>query len=145
MGSAAPTTHAKILNAASLLMTHLMALRNRGFHVSKLYARGAILLSRALTHALFDAAHEVVRFARSRRGFTVKAGLVPGMTKLMSGPKKYGRCDQADNEWNCRDIWCGKTGGLTQLRMRLRRILQGVDGAFSRHGRMRREAANQQP
>ena len=53
MGIIAPTTKAKMLNAASLLMIYLIALRcaTPGLLSVKLYAREPFLLLRALPHA----------------------------------------------------------------------------------------------
>jgi len=67
MGSIAPTTHAKILNAASLLMMHLHCIAEQRLPTLETLCVWIDFVSARIDARFFDAPNEIARGARSRR------------------------------------------------------------------------------
>ena len=92
MGSAAPTTHAKILNAASLLMLHLHCIAEQGLPSLGLASLETLCAWRDFVVAridarLFDAPDEVMRLARSHRRLRLAGrGIVPPEISIVHPP-----------------------------------------------------------
>jgi hypothetical protein len=67
MGSIAPTTHAKILNAASLLMMHLHCIAEQRLPSLETLCVWIDFVSARIDARFFDAPNEIARGARIRR------------------------------------------------------------------------------
>jgi len=141
MGSAAPTTHAKILNDASLLMMHLHCIAEQKFLGLETLCAWRDFVSARIDACFFDAPNEVMRFAKSRRRLKLRR------SRYRSG-RDFGRSPASRGDGSARiaDAGRGKdptsrsprNDGKTlrpqdrrprrraalQLRMRLRRILR---------------------
>jgi hypothetical protein len=95
MGSIVPTTNAKILNAASPLMMHLIALRHGRLPSVELYARGAFLFPRALPHAFLS---RLRKFCLKRpRARMISAPLTRSPAEILASNSPRCSSDVADD------------------------------------------------